>query len=255
MLRPFSACHRFALAARDGEIGAVDDLYFDDQSWVLRYVVVDTGGWLTGRKVLISPRALGLIDEDSKLIAVHLTRREVGDSPPIDTALPVSRQYEKAWHAHYGYPEYWTADPMGISPMIPFPADVTSPLELPARRESDSAQRHLRSVREIIGYEARAENGAAGDITDLLFDDEDWSVRYVVVADHGRHALLSPEWIVAVCWEERRLEFSLRREAVRTAPDWDPGDPVTREFEEEVFRHHQRGGYWLGASHHEMTHE
>src|SRR5438105_5096052 len=97
----------FHLAATDGSIGEVQDCYFDDVHWTVRYLVVDTGGWLSGRKVLISPMAIRGIDIDGEHVIVDLTREQVERSPDIDTHRPVSRQHEIALLQYYGYPSYW----------------------------------------------------------------------------------------------------------------------------------------------------
>src|SRR5271166_7106948 len=85
------------LGASDGEIGHVKDFYFDDQDWAVRYVVVDTGSWLPGRQVLLSPHAFGSLAPAGKTLAVNLTRKQVENSPAIELHKPVSRQYEEEY--------------------------------------------------------------------------------------------------------------------------------------------------------------
>ena len=65
----------------DGEIGHVKDFYFDDQNWAVRYLIVDTGAWLPGRQVLISPHSLGRLDQVDKVLLAKLTRKQIEDSP------------------------------------------------------------------------------------------------------------------------------------------------------------------------------
>jgi hypothetical protein len=74
MLRSATHLHGFTLRAIDGEIGKVDHLYFDDESWAIRYLVVNTGTWLDDRLVLISPFAIGQTDLASKQLEVRLTK-------------------------------------------------------------------------------------------------------------------------------------------------------------------------------------
>ena len=94
------------LRATDGEIGHVRDFYFDDKTWTIRYLVADTGGWLTDRQVLISPHALGHLYPQGKVFLVNLTREQIEKSPSIDEHKPVSRQHEEEYHRYYGYPYY-----------------------------------------------------------------------------------------------------------------------------------------------------
>ena len=107
MLRIVKELYGAKLGASDGEIGQVKDFYFDDQNWAVRYVVADTGSWLAGRKVLISPHAFGSLHRAGKLLLVNLTRKQIEDSPSIESHKPVSRQYEEEYYRYYGWPYYW----------------------------------------------------------------------------------------------------------------------------------------------------
>ena len=93
--------------ATDGEIGTVDQFYFDDESWAIRYLVVQTGGWLGGRQVLISPYSIVHADWQARRLEVALTKRQVENSPDINTHQPVRRQQEAEYNRYYGYPYYW----------------------------------------------------------------------------------------------------------------------------------------------------
>ena len=92
MLRNVRHLRGYAILATDGAIGEVEDLYFDDDRWAIRYLVVDTGSWLPGRKVLISPHAIGRPDWMAQQLPVTLTKAQVEGSPDVDTRKPVSRQ-------------------------------------------------------------------------------------------------------------------------------------------------------------------
>jgi hypothetical protein len=250
MLRRFSDLKNYSLAARDGEIGRVKELYFDDHSWTTRYVVVDTGGWLKGRKVLISPRALGEIDTTNQSIAVHLNRAQVEDSPSIDTDKPVSRKYEEEWHRHYDYPAYWLipeAIAFGPSVMAPALAPQMVHRALSTTIEHDDGDPKLRSSKEVTGYAIHATDGDIGHLDDYLIDEEGWAIRYVVVSLswwHGYDLLLSPEWIERISWEKQQIFVPLTRDKIRNAPAWDGTLPISREFESELFDHYGRPGYW-----------
>src|SRR5471030_1282550 len=74
----------YAIEASDGRLGTVSDFLFDDASWLVRWLVVDTGKWLSGRKVLLPPTVLGHLDEKREQFSVRLTMQAVKDSPDID---------------------------------------------------------------------------------------------------------------------------------------------------------------------------
>jgi hypothetical protein len=155
MLRPFDELRRYTIGAVDGEIGEVTDAYFDDASWTLRHLVVDTGSWLPGRRVLLSPHAVSAIDAAGQRIVTNLTKQQVRDAPGVDTARPVSRQHETALSAYYGHPPYW-AGPYRWG-VAPYPYATLSPPPRPAEMaaRADEERRddpHLRSVREVLGY-------------------------------------------------------------------------------------------------------
>src|SRR5450755_3341592 len=103
MLQNITEFYGHKLAALDGDIGHVKDFYFDDKSWVIRYLVADTGSWLTGRLVLLSPHAFGKLDPYEKIFHVKLRKAQIENSPSIETHRPVSRQYEVEYYRYYGW--------------------------------------------------------------------------------------------------------------------------------------------------------
>lgn len=171
--------HRYGqtLRASDGEIGHVTDFYFDEKNWTVRYLVADTGGWLTGRLVLISPHAFGHLYPDGEVLLLNLTRQQIEDSPSIDEDKPVSRQHEEEYHQHYGYNYY--ADSMPAWGLAGYPMIVPSLSGTDAKHGAVDA--HLRSARELSGYSVEANDGTVGTISDFLIDGRTWTIRDVVV--------------------------------------------------------------------------
>src|SRR5580698_2027768 len=170
MLRSIKQLQGSTLGASDGEIGHVKDFYFDDQKWAIRYVVVETGTWLAGRAVLISPHAFGPLHQTEKALRVKLTRKQIENSPSIDTHKPVSRQYEEDYHQYYGWPYYWQGDalwgmsgaPMMELPLIP-PANEGGP-------SAKHAEIHLRSTLAVNGYHLQTTDGTLGHVCDFMMD-------------------------------------------------------------------------------------
>ncbi|MEO7167030.1 MAG: PRC-barrel domain-containing protein [Chthoniobacterales bacterium] len=164
------------LGATDGEIGHVKDFYFDDQTWTLRYLVADSGGWLAGRRVLISPHSLGHLDPEGKVLLVNLTRKKIEESPSTLEHEPVTRQQEEEYYRHYGYPYY--AETWPLWGLTSFPVIAPPPLTEKEKNKMDS---HLRSTHAVAGYSVEASDGVIGEVTDFMFDGGTWVIREIVV--------------------------------------------------------------------------
>jgi sporulation protein YlmC with PRC-barrel domain len=238
------------IRATDGEIGTVDQFYFDDETWAIRYLVVQTGGWLGGRQVLISPFSIVETNWQSKRLDVALTKKQVENSPDIDTHQPVSRQHEAAYNQYYGYPYYW-GGPFLWGPALD-PAGLTIPTvstQAIADSKSESTDSHLRSAEAVTGYHVEATDGEIGHVDGFVVDDEAWAIRYVEVATRnwlpGKKVLVSPAWIERVSWTESKVYAGLSREAIKDAPEYVESMPVTREYENRLYVHYGRPPYWL----------
>src|SRR5690349_6096861 len=241
MLHDIKKLEGYAVGASDGELGTVKDLYFDDQHWAIRYLVVEAGGWLSGRKVLISPGAVIRVAWDEDTIDVRLTRQQVRDSPSIDTDKPVSRQHEMEFSDYYGYPYYWEGTYLWGPLMYPFPsveppADSSPVASSPGRGDTmeagkgnidvkpEATDSHLRSGNDVIGHEAMATDGPIGGTQGFVFDDESWSIRHLVVNTanwlRGKRVLLSPHQIQHISWPEREVYLDITRQAVKASPEY-----------------------------------
>lgn len=236
MLRSLKALDGFKIAATDGELGHVRDIYFDDEKWTVRYFEVDTGGWLSGRMVLLSPAAVAGIDWDEDLLRVNLTRQQVQDSPGLDSALPVSRQHEMALSRYYGTPHYWqgpflwgyTGFPSMVDP-IPWDPATDQLAGTPVDEQKAEGDPHLRTKDEVLGYQIEAGDGGIGHLEDLLFNVDDWRIGLVVVATRdwlpGRHVLVSPSAIANVSWEEKTVRVHATRAQIENSPEYDTRRP------------------------------
>jgi sporulation protein YlmC with PRC-barrel domain len=239
---------RCRILATDGAIGTVEEIYFDDEQWVVRYLIVDTGGWLKGRRVLISPYAVKSIDWDTREVAIDLTRYHVQHSPGIDTDKPVSRQQEAEYHRYYGYPQYWPNAAYwawGAIPMV-VPPDPQARVDAEAQRRAEAhqvgADAHLRSSKAVLGYRIQASDDLIGHVVDFLFDEETWAIRHLVVATQnwlpGKQVLIAPERIRAVSWAERTVSVALTREEIERSPEFDPRNPPSRDSERALHEHY-----------------
>jgi uncharacterized protein YrrD len=262
MLHSLKDLEGYTISASDGEMGHVTDFYFDDQAWVIRYLVVETSDWLASRKVLIAPRAIGTPDRQEKLLPTQLTQDQVRHSPDIDTDKPVSRQHESQNLSYYGYPYYW--DGVGVwagtsemSPLAPGPsltserdalqqADVRKISAEQARQQDDDP--HLRSCGQVAGYHVHASDGEIGHVDGFLIDESDWTIRYLIVNTSnwwlGHKVLLAPQWFTKVNWQEGSISLVLNRQSVKDAPVFESIEALNREREAELYTHYQRPGYW-----------
>lgn len=258
MLRNMKDLLGYALQATDGIIGDLKDFYFDDQSWVVRYLIVDTGTWLSSRKVLVSPIAIAGSSATGKVFLSSLTRKQVKNSPDIDTDKPVSRQHELRHLDYYGHPKYWEG--VGLAGGI-YPSWLTGfhnrgnavedPWSQPDRiRRADEANQgtnahpHLRSCNAVLQYHVHASDGEIGHVKGMLVNLETWAVRYIVVNMSswwfGHEVLIAPQWIQNVSWPDRTVAVNLVRQAVKLAPPYDSSVPLDPELELRIFEHYGR---------------
>ena len=257
MLRSMKALDGFTIGATDGDIGTVNECYFDDVSYTVRYIVVDTGRWLPGRKVLLSPIAVRKMDWAEKRLTAVLTKAQVEKSPDIDTDKPVSRQHETAYYGYYGYAPYWTGDYLwGASP-YPYlgagPAMSAADLARAQRWSWEAKEQedpHLRSVRAVTGYHLQATDGEIGHVADFFVDDQSWTIRYMLVDTTnwwaGKKVLVAPSWIGRVDWLESKVHVTVTRAQIKTSPEYDPARPVERPYETQLYDHYKVPRYWGG---------
>jgi hypothetical protein len=257
MFRRVERLYDITLQAVDGEAGSLDDFYFDDEEWITRYLVVDTGGWLGGRQVLISPT---VVDFSHSLelgdLDVRLTREQIENSPDIDLHRPVSRQQLVELNDYYGWPAYWGGSAMmGTATIGVYPAVVAGAraTEEAAEEEEDAAEvyqgdPHLRSTRVVSGYDIHATDGEIGHVEDFFVGEEDWCVRYMLVDTRdwlpGRKVLIASHWIERVSWPEIAVYVDLTKEQIKESPEYDPEEPIDRSYELELFNHYKVPAYW-----------
>ena len=247
MLRNVKTLNGYSIQnTHDETLGKVKDIYFDDQRWTVRYLVANTGKWLIGRKVLISPYALLAVNADHENVVANLTKKQIENSPSLDSDKPVSRQFENEYYGYYGWPAYWYGPySWGYAPGL----------------ERDSAKweqfntggkawdHHLRSSHEVTGYSIQAEDGEIGRVDDFVIDDETWEIRYLIVNTSnwwaGKKVLIAPIWIERVSWSDRKVVIDLTRETIKLSPEFTEKALITREYESNLHEHYHRKGYWV----------
>lgn len=245
MIRPATELEGYQLLARDGNVGEIRDFVFDDDCWSVRYLVVDTGRWLSARRVLISPEAVSQPEWDAHRLPTNLTKEQVRGSPEFDVTAAAFRASEEAVRKHFGWAPYWpttetrsqsaNAAPEGpqeaVTPAVSPGAGANAELAASARGAQEAQDEvRLRTVRDVIGYHVEAADGSIGHIEDFLLDDTTWEIRFLVVGTRnwwpGKKVLLSPLSITNVSWAESHVAVGLTREEVQNGPLYDPSVPV-----------------------------
>jgi len=227
MLQSIKHLYGNKLGASDGDIGHVKDFYFDDLNWAIRYVVADTGTWLPGRRVLLSPHAFGSLHQDGKVLCANLTRKQIEDSPSIESHKPVSRQYEEEYYRYYGWPYYWQGNALwGMSgfPILELPVGSLPGEPATARdwHPGEGADAHLRSTQTVSGYHVEATDGTIGHVSDFMIDDRSWAIRQLVIkTDHrlsGKEVQILTSSVDRISYDESTVFVNLTAAAIEQDP-------------------------------------
>lgn len=215
MLRSVKEMKGFDIHALDDHIGHFLTLYFDDQSWQVRYFVIDTGNLLPGKKVLLAPAMVKEIDRAKHVIHVNLTKEQVLNCPPIDSDIPIEEQYkllQKQSHA-LPYMEPWTGSiyPSGFLPKAE--ADLYGSIFDP----------HLRSCKGIMGYHVQAIDREMGHVEDFIFD-HNWIIQYLVLNTRnflpGKHVLESTKLVTRISCEKAKAYVALNSQEIELSPEF-----------------------------------
>jgi len=219
----------------DGELGKVAEFYFDDQAWIIVYLVVKTGNWLSGRKVLISPAAVIRGQDRNGTFPVNLTKAQIKNSPDIDTDLPVSRQQEVALHQHYSWASDWETGfyDGGIWAIAPPPGEDM----LPAKAAAGDP--HLRSTNAISGYHIETRDGELGHLRDLIIDDETWHIEYLVIEMHswltGKQVVIARKDIKEIQWDTSKVQVDVTSDVLENSPAYEESALFHPENADPVF--------------------
>ena len=236
-----TARRKVAVPVEDREIGKVREFYFDDATWTVRYLVVETGSWLAARSVLILPKFLGRVDRKKETITVSLTKKQIEESPSIDTEKPVSRQHETDLLSYYGAAPYWPT-PLGFA--IYDPRLFAPPPEIEAGRKKKKGDPHLRSSRDVTGHRIQAGDGDVGHVEDFIVDDQTWRVHYLVVDTRdwwpGKMVLFAPSWIKTINWRSGKVVICLPRAVLQQAPEYDAARPISADYEKRLAGYYRR---------------
>jgi hypothetical protein len=233
MLHQGLAFKGFSIEASDGKLGTVSDFLFDDQTWKLRWLVIQTGNWLNDRKVLIHPSAIDKADVANRTLLVKLSRDQVEKSPSIATDEPVSMQMEYRLDRYYGMPPLQGG-------MYEGGTAIAMPMNFAER--DDTGDHHLRSLAAVTGYRIHASDGAMGHLEGFLIDDQGWDIRYLIANTRdwwfGRHVLLSPASVREILWDQQEIRLNLTGYKIKGSPAWEPTGLLDRAYEQLLQAHY-----------------
>ena len=228
MLRKLRELKTYRLHATDGDIGHLEQFYFDDRDWKIRYFVVDIGTWLHGKKVLMSPSAIVGLDASTRTINAAFNKQQVQESEDISTHKPEGLEQPNDYSLYLGVPYYLR---------------LNTPLPGTAHDPGQAYDEHLRSSKMVSRYHVMAVDGEIGQIEDGIVDDQTWTIKYLVSTMRhwwsARKVLLPTKWILWVSAAESNVYVSLKRHGIATAPAFDPEKPLTRDLETALYNHYR----------------
>lgn len=227
----------YMLQASDGEIGKINELYFDVEHWVVRYFIVHMGGWVLGREVLIAPYLITELDVQNRLIETRLTCEQVKRSPLFDIDKPVSRQYEIEYCRYYGTKPYWEMENLSRDPVSPYILPHQGSAKVPELP-------HIRTSKEVRGNRIHASDGELGKVDDFIFDDRDWKIHYLVVNTSkwplGKKVLIAIAWVNSFDWAASEITVDLDGDIIQSAPPYDASQLIDHDYEISLFKHYGR---------------
>lgn len=245
MLRSIRELQGYGIEANDGHIGHLMTLFFDDENWHIRYLAIDTGNWLPGKKVLLTPQHIGEPDWLSQSLPIDLTKEDIKNSPPIESDMPVSQQLEMIRHHHFDSTPYYWIEPWSGS---------AYPVWHVGKEKHDDHifDQHLRSCKNILGYQIQAQDGTVGHVDDFIIDKEKWTIRYLVANTKkimpGKQVLLLPQCISEIDCENHLLNVDLSSDKIKNSPEYDSSMPVNREYEIRYYDYYGRSHYWTTSN-------
>jgi hypothetical protein len=251
MLNKAKILKKYKLNCSDGEIGKVKDFYFDDQTWIIRYLVVNTGNWLIGRQVLVSPHSIVSVNKEEESININLTKSQIENSPILDSEKPVSKQFQKEFNEYFEYPmSFGMIGYGGVGMTIPYNLAKTGKEKTTEKNEDENrGDPHLRSTHFVRGYGIQSLDDEIGHVEDFVMDVETWEIHYLQIDTKkwlpGRKVLISSKWIDRVSWTDSIVFVNLSSDEIEKSPEYTNDTILDRGFETELHKHYNRTAYWL----------
>ena len=249
MLRSLKDLIGYEVVCPEGLIGRVEDFYFDNREWFIRYLVVNINNLAPGKKVLITPDMfVDRPDWDSRSFGVSISKEAAMKSPDIGSAKPITRSMEKQVHDYFSQPYYWTAAAYTSPPMPGIIGSEETPLEPEQSPDVLENETHLHSFNDLLHYAVFARDSSAGSLEDLITDDERWFVEDIVATGNGYYRgkkyLAKPEKVERVDHSGKIILLAMTGAQVKESPEYDPDDPVNINMEERRYDYRGKPRDW-----------
>jgi hypothetical protein len=248
MLRSIQDLSACSVSCPDGDLGKVDQIYFDVRRWRVRYLVIDTSAWGYGQKIWVPPCCIHQVDFNSKVVRLNLVQQKMLASPAIDMQEPISRLQEGKLVNYYGCKPYWEETHAQCASR--YPSGVIDPTACgePQGRERRTLHTNafnsnvqLLSTRQASGYTIEAVDGPVGHIRDFVFEDDTWLIRYLTIDTHEwwqseNEVLLPTESIDSIASAGFTISTILGRDAIQNSPVYLDYVPLRRMYETQLHK-------------------
>jgi uncharacterized protein YrrD len=234
----------YSVETADGMKGRIKDFLFDEDTWAVRYIDADFGGLFKDKRVLLPVEAVADRLWYSNKFPLNITKEKIENSPLPEDKPTVARAYEKKLIEYYGYPFYWST---GNIPPTPagsyFPV---RPLNVPKERiEEKDMDTKLRSFKEVEGYHIRAIDDKLGHVEDIIIDDADWQLVYLIIDTSNwlpwsKKVMLAVNWLEEISYVSQEVKIDLNTDTIKSAPDFDTNQPIEMAYEKALSEYYQR---------------
>lgn len=251
MLFSLQEIQNYQLRAQDGDFGEIKSFLIDDDNWVVRYLMVKVGN----RDVLLSVMAMGAPDPIERVVPTNLSRDRIMNSPEIRAGKPLSRDIERQLSDYYEWPYYWepgevpNTRPGDLTavPLIDMELDKEAQEDqalIPQTGEESSSEKknesHLHDTKVLFGETIHTTNDDrnAGRLTDMVTQDEDWNLLYLVVDTGGlltnNKVLVAPSWVTQIDELDNRIDVQLSAETIQNSPNFNTIGDITQEYQTKL---------------------
>ncbi len=236
MLRTARTLKNYKLECIDGELGKAKEFHFDTQCWIVRYLIAETGSWLAGRKILISPHAMDSIRREDQHIFIDLNKNQIKDAPLLYNNHPISREFEEENCRYYDWPIYWHSQSFGEQQ--PRLRNRNYDQWNECKHDNIVCDIRLRSTLEINDFHIQTLDNDIGHIEDFIIDDAAWVIRYLIVSIRSGwpeyRVLIPPQWINRISDTEGKVFVSFNRESFDQMQEYTEESLLNLNYETEL---------------------